>query len=176
MNKRGWLCAKKTFIYKGRLQAGSGSGLQLLTHLDWEARSDKRGMIWDLGASVDTVHGEIRLSVLQCAELCVLWQFTRPLWVSVCTSERQEWHFSPGSEEAKMGLCTQNPLAVLPAWSRSSTQPSLPSSLVPDLAFNKKSHGCPFQIGGVSRLKVVRAGFRPSRTPGLAAHLANRGI
>lgn len=75
-----------------------------------------------------------------------------------------------------MGLCTQNPLAVLPAWSRSSTQPSLPSSLVPDLTFNKKSHGCPFQTGGVSRLKVVRAGFRPSGTPGLAARLANRGI
>ena len=51
-----------------------------------------------------------------------------------------------------MGSCTQNPLAVLPAQSRSSS-----SSVALDLVFNKKSYGCLFQTVGVSRLKVGKS-------------------
>lgn len=98
--------------------------------------------------------GEIGLAVLQCAKLCALWQFTRPLWVSVCSPERWEQHFFPVSWEAKMGWHPQTLRPCTPCRAGPPLSPLPSSSPAPDLVFNKKSRGCLFQTGGVSRLKV----------------------
>lgn len=84
------MCQKRFICETGR-RLEVGCSLQPLPYPDWETSSDKGGTTWDLlGASVATGRGEIGLSVLQCAKLCALWQFTRPLWAAVCTSERGE--------------------------------------------------------------------------------------